>query len=89
MRTKRPNCGADCGAEVGGFCCDVVVGPLVGAAVWLSLQGFSRQKAEVVYVYLDRGVPDWFGGMSKGVQQALVVGEMSASDMRAKLDALK
>jgi hypothetical protein len=34
--------------------------------IWLSLQGFSSEKAEVVYRYLDRGVPEWFGGIVAG-----------------------
>lgn len=36
------------------------------ARVWLSLQGFNAAKAEVVYRYLDRGVPGWFGGIVAG-----------------------
>lgn len=36
------------------------------AKIWLSLQGFTRQKAEVVYARLDRGVPAWFGGIVHG-----------------------
>jgi hypothetical protein len=37
-----------------------------GAKVWLSMQGFSPRKAEVVYQYLDRQVPEWFGGIVAG-----------------------
>jgi hypothetical protein len=36
------------------------------ARIWLSLQGFSNEKAEVVYKSLDRQVPDWFGGIVAG-----------------------
>jgi hypothetical protein len=36
------------------------------AKVWLSMQGFSPQKAEVVYQYLDRQVPEWLGGIVAG-----------------------
>lgn len=36
------------------------------ARVWLSLQGFTEEKAEAVYTWLDRGVPAWFGGIVCG-----------------------
>lgn len=36
------------------------------AKVWVSLQGFSAAKAEVVYLWLGRQVPDWFGGIVAG-----------------------
>ncbi|MBI4902501.1 MAG: hypothetical protein HY820_02625 [Acidobacteria bacterium] len=36
------------------------------AKVWVSLQGFNSQKAGVVYSFLQRGVPDWFGGIVAG-----------------------
>ncbi|MFN7937676.1 MAG: hypothetical protein U0R19_30385 [Bryobacteraceae bacterium] len=36
------------------------------AKLWLSLQGFSKDKAEFVYAWLDRGVPSWFGGIVHG-----------------------
>ncbi|MCC6585171.1 MAG: hypothetical protein IT168_00500 [Bryobacterales bacterium] len=34
--------------------------------IWLSLQGFSKEKAEAVYSYLDKRVPEWFGGIVHG-----------------------
>lgn len=36
------------------------------AKVWLSLQGFSEERAEYVYLWLDRAKPDWFGGIVHG-----------------------
>ena len=36
------------------------------AKVWLSLQGFRGERAEVVYRYLDEKRPDWFGGIVCG-----------------------
>lgn len=36
------------------------------AKVWLSLQGFSAERAEFVYLWLDRAKPDWFGGIVAG-----------------------
>lgn len=36
------------------------------AKVWLSLQGFSEERAEYVYLWLDRAKPDWFGGIVAG-----------------------
>lgn len=36
------------------------------AKVWLSLQGFNEQKAEVVYRWIDAGAPVWFGGIVNG-----------------------
>lgn len=36
------------------------------AKVWLSLQGFSEERAEHVYLWLDRAVPVWFGGIVAG-----------------------
>lgn len=36
------------------------------AKVWLSLQGFNERKAEVVYKWIDAGVPRWFGGIVHG-----------------------
>jgi hypothetical protein len=36
------------------------------ARVWLSLQAFSRDDAEMVYRYLDEKQPDWFGGIVYG-----------------------
>jgi hypothetical protein len=36
------------------------------AKVWLSMQGFSAAKAEVVYQWLGRQVPQWFGGIVAG-----------------------
>ncbi len=36
------------------------------AKVWLSMQGFSKEQAETVYRFLDRGVPAWFGGIVVG-----------------------
>lgn len=36
------------------------------AKIWLSLQGFHGDKAEVVYKFLDRQVPAWFGGIVHG-----------------------
>lgn len=36
------------------------------AKVWLSLQSFSRDDAEMVHKYLDDKQPDWFGGLVYG-----------------------
>ena len=36
------------------------------AQVWLSLQGFSEERAESVYLWLDRAKPAWFGGIVAG-----------------------
>ena len=36
------------------------------AKVWLSLQAFSPEDAELVYKYLDDKLPDWFGGLVYG-----------------------
>lgn len=36
------------------------------AKVWLSMQGFSAAKTEVVYNWLGREVPAWFGGIVAG-----------------------
>lgn len=36
------------------------------AKVWLSLQGFTPERAESVYQYLDDEKPDWFGGIVCG-----------------------
>ncbi|MBI4892680.1 MAG: hypothetical protein HY821_18795 [Acidobacteria bacterium] len=36
------------------------------AKIWLSLQGFNEKKAEVVYQWIDKGVPAWFGGLVNG-----------------------
>jgi hypothetical protein len=36
------------------------------AKVWLSLQGFRKEQAEVVYKWLEGGAPAWFGGIVAG-----------------------
>lgn len=36
------------------------------AKVWLSMQGFSAARTEVVYNWLGRQVPEWFGGIVAG-----------------------
>ena len=36
------------------------------AKIWLSLQGFSGDRVEFVYHYLDEEKPDWFGGIVCG-----------------------
>lgn len=38
------------------------------AKVWVSLQGFNAEKAEYVYLWLDREKPEWFGGIVAGPQ---------------------
>lgn len=51
------------------------------AKVWLSLQGFSEAKAEFVYRWLGREVPDWFGGVVAGPSSPPV------ADTRSRLPA--
>jgi hypothetical protein len=36
------------------------------AAIWMSLQGFSREDAEYVLSYLEERRPDWMGGLVAG-----------------------
>jgi len=42
------------------------------ATVWMSLQGFNREKADYVYTYLQTYQPDWFGGVINGPQSPLI-----------------
>jgi hypothetical protein len=42
------------------------------ATVWMSLQGFNREKADYVYDYLNTYQPDWFGGVINGPQSPLI-----------------
>ncbi|MBL8219142.1 MAG: hypothetical protein JNL62_07925 [Bryobacterales bacterium] len=37
-----------------------------GAKLWLSMQGFSKERVDWVHQRLDRGVPEWFGGIVAG-----------------------
>ncbi len=49
---------------------EALTGPLLRvhpeAKIWLSMQGFTPAESDYVYDYLDRGQPDWFGGLVAG-----------------------
>jgi len=55
----------------------------------MSLDGDDAEAEALANAIGVQYVPTFVFVDSKGVQQALVVGEMSESDMRTKLDSLK
>lgn len=55
----------------------------------MSLDGDDANAEALANAVGVQYVPTFVFVDSKGVQQSLVVGEMSESDMRARLDALK
>lgn len=55
------------------------------AKVWLSLQGFDKEKEEEVYRYLEQAKPAWLGGLVAGPSSPPVARTRQRLDARYKL----